>query len=595
MGARTNFHIREDIIQSILDSANIRQVVEEFVPLRKRGRNWVGLCPFHSDKDPSFSVNEEKQIFYCFGCGQGGDAIGFLMRMQGLSFIEALKKLAGLYGIDIPEAPLSYSETKRRKESEGLVGANEEASRFYQNNLLGSKRALNALKYLEKRGIGNDIITRFGLGYAEAGWDSLLNHLKSRQVMPELAEKAGLVVQRDGGGYYDRFRDRIIFPIHNKAGDIVALGGRILGDGSPKYLNSPETNIYKKGHVLYGLHKNKDAIRQAGRGYVVEGYMDLLALVQAGVNNVVATLGTALTQNHIKLLKGLTKDWVLVFDGDEAGLKASLRALPLFYQADMRVKIISLPGGDDPDTFVRREGRDVWGRMAEEAPTGIDFVMTYGISTHGKGPDGKARLIEEIISILKPIADPVKKSLLTGYVAQKLAIREEALWERLRPEGSNRPDSDTVSGAGANAGAGKSNGVDRGGLSKAEAKLIGFFMEHHQYVGQFMDAGLELWIKEPILKDLWIAIQHQYSIKGVFNFQEFIEMLGAASELKAAAIRLSECSPPCEDPDEMARGLRRYCGDRKIKALRRLMIDEIEATNKEEEKESLLKKMQRLG
>lgn len=594
MGAGIRFHISQDIIRNILEASSIRQIVEEFVPLKKMGRNWVGICPFHADKDPSLSVNEEKQIFYCFGCGQGGDAIGFLMRIQGLSFIEAVKKLANRYGIALPETQPSHSEMKLKRELEELVNANTAAARFYQDNLSMSKDALHVLEYLKKRGINSDMAARFGLGYAGPGWDHLLNHLKSKGISPEIAEKAGLVAQRQGGGYYDRFRNRLIFPIHDRGGDIVAMGGRTLEkDGLPKYLNSPETLIYKKGRILYGLYQNKDNIRQSGHGYVVEGYMDLLALVQAGVTNVTATLGTAMTSDHIKQIKGVTKDWTLVFDGDEAGVKASLRALPLFYEADMRPKVLSLPPEDDPDTFIRREGRDQWIKAAQDAPIGLDFVMAHGLKTYGSGPEGKANLMEGLIPILKPIEDPVKKSLLAGYVAQKMGIREEALWERLMPKNSRHTNKDQTSyRPPARKDTVQPQNPDNGYSSKADAKLIGFIIEHPQYLSQFMDAGLDFWIRDPQLKDLWLAILHQNSSSGRFDLSELLELLEATPTLKTTAIKVSKCSPPCEDADEMAKKLKNYCETRKIKTLRRLIINEIKNADNEEESEKLQKKMQ---
>ncbi|MGQ9812417.1 MAG: DNA primase [Dissulfurimicrobium sp.] len=596
MSAKIKFHISQDIIRNILEATSIKQIVEEFVPLKKMGRNWVGICPFHADRDPSFSVNEEKQIFYCFGCGQGGDAISFLMRIQGLSFIEAVKKLANRHGIALPETQPSHSELKLKQEAEELVNANETAARFYQDNLSMSKDAFHVLEYLKKRGINSGMALRFGLGYAGPGWDHLLNHLKSKGISPEIAEKAGLVVPREGGGYYDRFRNRLIFPIHDRNGDIVAIGGRTLEkDGLPKYLNSPETLIYKKGRILYGLYQNKDNIRQSGHGYVVEGYMDLLALAQAGINNVVATLGTAMTYEHIKQIKDITKDWTLVFDGDEAGVKASLRALPLFYGAGMRPKVLSLPPEDDPDTFVRREGRDQWIKAAQDAPIGLDFVMAHGLKTYGSDPEGKARLIEELIPILKSIEDPVKKSLFAGYVAQKMTIREEALWERLMPEDLRRTNKNqTAYRPTARKVAAQPQGQDNRYFNKADAKLIGFIIEHPQYLDQFLDAGLDFWIREPHLKDLWLAILHQNSMPGGFDLNKLLEMLESTPSLKATAIEVLKCSPPCEDADEMAKKLKNYCETRKIKTLRRLIINEIKNVDNEEESEKLQKKMQQL-
>jgi len=530
-------YIPEDVLRSVLEASDIRQVVGEYVSLKKRGRNWIGLCPFHPDKDPSFSVSEEKQKFYCFGCGEGGDVFKFLMKMQGMSFVEAVKALADRYGIIIPERPRSSRDQKRRLEAEELVSLNLAAAGFYHQNLLHSSGAGDARAYLEGRGLKSGIISRFRLGWADDRWDGLINYLKTEGLSLDKAEKAGLIVSRKSGkGHYDRFRGRIIFPILGRSGKVVALGGRILGDGQPKYLNSPETPVYNKSKVLYGLFQNKGAIRRAGRGYVVEGYMDLLALAQSDIDQVVATLGTALTEDHVRRLKGLCRDWILVFDGDAAGVKAALRALPFFYKLDLRVRVLNLPAEDDPDSFVRREGRKAWESLADTAGSGLDFAIQQGLLSYGKDPEGKFRTLEDVLLILQSVSPG----------------------------------------------------------NRAEAKLIGFLLGHPQYMESFLDAGLDLWLEVPSLRDLWMAMSHLYSMSGDLNLSELYNQLEPVPELKALAMRLSADLSPFKDKEqEMLSGLKRYCEGRRNKVLRWHVLEQIKAPA-EADDEGLLRQLLQL-
>jgi DNA primase len=585
-------YIPEDVLRNVLEAANIRQVVGEFVPLKKSGRNWVGLCPFHPDKDPSFSVSEEKQIFHCFGCGESGDAFKFLMKTQGMSFVEAVKALASRYGIIIPERPRSSKDQKRHMETEELVSLNMAAAGFYHENLLHSSGAGDARAYLKRRGLKSDIISMFRLGWANDLWDGLVNHLKTERLSLDKAEKAGLLVSRESGkGYYDRFRGRIIFPILDRSGKVVALGGRILKDGHPKYLNSPETPVYNKSRVLYGLSQNKGAIMRAGRGCVVEGYMDLLALAQFDIDQAVATLGTALTDDHVKQLRGLCKDWILVFDGDAAGVKAALRALPLFYKLDLRVKVLHLPAEDDPDSFVRREGREAWETLAETASPGLDFAIQQGLASYGKNPEGRFRTTEDVLSILHPVSDPVRKSLLVGHVAQKLGVREESLWERLNADNSMTVVPDIRKRYELSAKA----KIRKSPENRAEAKLISFLLGRPEHMEAFLDAGLDLWIEVPSLRGLWMAMSHLYSMSGNLNLSDLYDHLEPVPELRALAMRLSADFAPFEDmEEEMLSDLKIYCEGRRNKVLRWNVLEQIKASAEVVDDEDLLRQILQL-
>ncbi|RKX58493.1 MAG: DNA primase [Thermodesulfobacteriota bacterium] len=585
-------YIPEDVLRNVLEAANIRQVVGEFVPLKKSGRNWIGLCPFHPDKDPSFSVSEEKQIFHCFGCGEGGDVFKFLMKMQGMSFVEAVKALANRYGIIIPERPRSSRDQKRHMETEELVSLNLAAAEFYHRNILHSPEASDARAYLESRGLKSDTISGFRLGWANDRWDGLINHLKTEGLSLDRAEKAGLLVSRKSGkGYYDRFRGRIIFPILDRSGKVVALGGRILEDGHPKYLNSPETPVYNKSRVLYGLSQNKGAIRRAGKGYVVEGYMDLLALAQFNIDQVVATLGTALTEDHVKQLRGLCKDWILVFDGDAAGVKAALRALPFFYKLNLRVRVLVLPAEDDPDSFVRREGKEALDALVDTAGTGLDFAIQQGLASYGKDPEGRFRTTEDVLSILQPVSDPVRKSLLVGHVAQKLGVREESLWERLNVSNS----STIVPNIRKRYELSVEAKIRKGPENRAEAKLISFLLGYPQYMKTFLDAGLDLWLEVPSLRNLWMAMSHLYSMSGNLNLPDLYDQLEPVPELRTLALRLSADFAPFEDMEEkMLSDLKRYCEDRRNKVLRWNVLEQIKAPAEIVDDEDLLRQILQL-
>lgn len=591
-------HIPEDIIQAVNEAVDIRQVVGEFVPLRKRGRHWVGLCPFHADKDPSFSINEDKQIFYCFGCGEGGDAIKFLMKIQGLSFVETVKNLASRYGITIPERPLTSGERKKLELKEELIRINEEAAAFFAENLLRSRNAREARDYLDRRGINSKITGDFRLGWAPDRWDSLIRHLGKRGMNATLAETAGLVLARHSGkGHYDRFRGRIIFPIRDWIGSTVAFGARILpGDeknDQPKYINSPETPVYNKRKILYGLYQNKSAVRKFGYGVVVEGYMDILALVQAGASNAAATLGTALTPDHIKNLKRVCHDWVVTFDGDSAGQKAAARALPLFYAADLNVRVLTLPPEDDPDTFIRREGRERWEEIMRDLPSGLDFILDRGLKIHGPHPEGKLKTVEDALALLESVEDSVKKSLLASRIAQKTGVREESLWERLSSSGKSpraqkhktalkdRTTQDTHDSIALN-------------LNSADAKLLGFLLAHPVFLEEFMDCGLELWLEHKSMRSLWNAMVNLFNQASRLEFSTLESSLDAMPDVKSLATTLSSAFPPGENPEDTSAGLKKYCSVRKKKALRLQVLENLKEEGESQDAEALLKKFQQL-
>ncbi|OCC16337.1 DNA primase [Dissulfuribacter thermophilus] len=557
--------IPEDIIQRIQDLADIRQIVSEYVPLKKRGNNWVGLCPFHHDRDPSFTVNEDKQIFHCFGCGVGGGVFKFLMLIEGMSFVDAVKALADRYGVTIPEKAPSAVHSARKIKRELLLECMNKAMEFFHQNLVGSRLGVVAREYLEDRGISDATINHFKLGWAPHGWENLVKFLKKASLDLDVAREAGLIIRRDGGGgYYDRFRARVVFPIHDRRGHIVAFGGRVIGDGDPKYINSPESPIYQKKECLYGYFLNKSYIRKEGVGIVVEGYMDLVALFEHGITNVVATLGTALTEQHARLMKGLTKDWILVFDADEAGFKAASRALPILYSLGLRPKVLSLPEGHDPDTFIRSEGRVAWNRLLDSADQGIDFVLKMASETYGSGPEARMEATEEILKMINGIEDPVRKSLLISHASQKLGIKESILMDRVFSSRTPTTKKKT-----------QVRDIGTRSLESAPAQLVSFILNNPHRIEEFLDVGFDYWLEDGTLRDLWLSMVHAHEIYGALEIERFVEYISSCEEVRKLAKKLIEASPPLEDSDETIRRLKTYCLSMKNRELRRRLIEQL--------------------
>jgi DNA primase len=418
--------IPERTIDEIRDRTDVLALIGKYVSLKKAGRNFVGLCPFHAEKTPSFSVNPEKGIYKCFGCGKGGNAITFLMEVEGMSFTDAVRDLGNRCGVRIPAG----SETRQRADDKTAVlfTVNEEARSYFAENLK-SPSAAKAVEYLKKRGLDGQTARLFQIGYAPVGWDGLISHFRRMGRSERLLVSAGLAVEGDRGAY-DRFRGRIIFPIRDHRERCVGFGGRVLGPEEPKYLNSPETPVYHKGEILYGLDITREEIRKAGYAVVVEGYLDLIALFQAGVRNVVATLGTALTKEHLERLKKYTREAVLIFDPDEAGMKAAERTLPLFGEGTLYAKAALLPSGLDPDDFVRKNGADAFREIVTGARDLFDFSIERVFTRHDlTTARGVSVALEESAYIVGLIRKKADQDICIGKVTERLRIREESVRE----------------------------------------------------------------------------------------------------------------------------------------------------------------------
>jgi DNA primase len=429
-------YIPEDKVLEIKNAADIVEVVSDVVYLKKAGKNFVGLCPFHSEKTPSFTVSPQKQIFYCFGCTTGGNIFSFIMKRDGILFPDAALMLARRYGIHIPTRTLSPEQKRRIDERESMLSVNRQAMEFYGQELLGSPSGKRAMTYLKKRGLSREIIDTFRLGYAQEGWDHLLNFFSKKGIPPTTVEKSGLIVQRKNqDGFYDRFRGRIIFPIFESNMHVIGFGGRVLDDSMPKYLNSPETRLYNKSRSLYGLHLAKLKGRQSEAVYIVEGYFDLLALHQHGIQNSVATLGTSITAGHVQILRGFigkNGKIILVFDSDDAGIKAAQRSIEVFDKGYIDAQILVLPEGYDPDSYLFEFGVDSFLDLVSQAQGVIPFLMNSAVKKHGLSNEGKIRVISEMKGPLASINDKVARSLYIKGLAECVNIDESAVLERVR-------------------------------------------------------------------------------------------------------------------------------------------------------------------
>jgi DNA primase len=471
----TAFFSRDEAVQQLKEMADIVQIIGERVRLQKSGTNFKGLCPFHSEKTPSFMVNPTRRSFHCFGCGEGGDVFTFLMRYHRLTFPEALKDLAGRYQIELPQAKMSAHDRKRLEKRQTLYEICEKASSLYHSALTTDPQAEPARRYLKERAIPDEVISRFRLGFAPDRWDFLTAKL-DRSFPAAFLIEAGLAVKKERGGQYDRFRNRILCPIHEVSGKTVAFSGRILGQGQPKYLNSPETPIFSKGRLLFGLAQTKEAIRRSGSCLIVEGNFDLLSLVGRGIDNVVAPLGTALTPGQVRILKGYADEVVLLFDGDAAGLKAAMRSVPIFLGEQLPARVVILPAGHDPDSYIREHGRDGLEALLATALPLSDFVFEQLASRHGLGLEGKAKIIAELKPLLKASPDRVQQSLFASHFAQKLGVGPaELLGESGRRPPASLPRREDKS-------------LD---LPFKQKQLLEFLICYPEYLQRFLSAGIE--------------------------------------------------------------------------------------------------------
>ena len=428
--------------EKVKQQADIVRVIGEYLQLKKAGQNFRGLCPFHAEKTPSFNVHPTKQIYHCFGCGQGGDVFKFVMEMEKCAFPEAIRIVAKKCGIAIPHPKERSPEERRENQQRSvLVEMHREAQTFFVKQLEGTLEGKAARAYLEDRGLDKDAIARFGIGYAPSGGDLLLRHFRGKYPEKTLAE-SGLISRDQSGRLFDRFRRRVTFPIANESTKIVAFGARALGDEQPKYLNSPETPIYSKSNILYHLDRAKDALRRADFAILVEGYMDAIAVARAGISNVVASCGTALAESQIKLLARFTKRVIVNYDPDTAGQAATERSLTALLEHDFEVQVLALPPiGDkkaDPDLFIREKGADAYLKQVKEAPSYVDYLIRRASQMDLTTGEGKKRAVNFLLPYVQKIPNSILRSEWATRIAQQLRLEEPVLRAALRKAAAER-------------------------------------------------------------------------------------------------------------------------------------------------------------
>jgi DNA primase len=422
--------IKQEKITEIRDRASIVEVISDYVTLKKAGRNYQGLCPFHGEKTPSFTVSEEKGIFHCFGCQAGGSVFHFLMKYDQLSFPDAVERVAKRYGIKIERSD-GAREPSESGERESLYRINERTAANYHQILLSQLAGRKALDYLKSRKVNEEIARRFMVGYAPQTGSGLLDLLRREKLSVKDAMRLGLIGQRSGQQLHEKFFARLMFPIINAGGKIVGFGGRVLDQGLPKYINSSETPLFHKGSTLYGLYQAKEGIRRVDRVVVVEGYLDVMALHQFGLSYAVATLGTALTSDHVRVLGRYTRNIVALFDGDDAGRKAAARSFEIFIETGLLGRAAFLPKGEDPDTYIHGHGPEALEKILEEAVPLADYYFSSLKQRFGMSLEGKSQIASEVSRLLTKVNNPIEVDLLVRRAVDTLGVREEVLRRRV--------------------------------------------------------------------------------------------------------------------------------------------------------------------
>lgn len=427
----------QEFIEKITDSNNLVEVISQYTQMKRTGSQLMGRCPFpdHAEKTPSFSVSESKQVYHCFGCGKSGNIFSFLRDYQGMGFPEAVEYLADRAGIPmpVPQSPVAQdAEEKQRERKRQISEANRLAAQYFSNQFKNLPNQHPVREYVKKRGLKNETLETFQIGYAGSDWDGLVNHLSSKSISKEISEAAQLIrAKQGGGGYFDLFRERLIFPIQNHLGDAIAFGGRIIFDGQPKYLNSPETPVFSKSRTLYGLHHTAKYIRSEDLVIVVEGYMDAVSLYQAGIQNVVAIMGTALTPDHCRMLKRMTNHVLVLLDGDAAGQNAAERSLPVLLSQGLYPRGLILPDGQDPDDFVKTEGVEVLKQKIQKSEDLFKIVLKDWMSAYTGEAQQKVQLADRARPVFEQMSDLRLKKLYVQELAQMMQVHPNWLVEAL--------------------------------------------------------------------------------------------------------------------------------------------------------------------
>lgn len=521
--------IPEKILEQIQSRSDIVEVISRYIPLQKAGRNYRAPCPFHHEKTPSFIVSPDKQIYHCFGCGAGGNVFSFVMKYESLEFPEAVEMLAEKAGIKVPRSGPQNKELTSLAIQ--LYKINELAASFFQETLSRNQAARD---YLASRGISEETIKKFKIGYAPDGWDNILNFFKKKNIDGALLEKAGLAISNEKGGYYDRFRKRVMFPIFDLKDRVLGFGGRVMDSSLPKYMNSPETYIYSKGRHLYGLNFSRDSIKKEGHALIVEGYLDFIIPYQALARNIIATLGTALTIDQVKLLKRFANTVIMVYDPDEAGEAASLRNMDLFIGEGVNVYIAELPAGFDPDNYIRKFGTDDFIKLTRSSKNLFDYKLSKLAARFDiKSAHGKAAIAGEMLPTISRIENAVLRSNLIKKLAEKLSVDEESIrteLKKVKPDYSVRAYNVTPVEA-------------KKDSKSAEKMLLALLLEGDSFLQRAKAALLPDEFRDSLVRDVIKAIYdlsvEEKSVTAV-RLMNYFDNNEDASDLISEVVNLSE-------------------------------------------------------
>jgi len=551
----------QSVKEEIKRAVDVVELIGQFVQLKKAGQSYMGLCPFHSEKAPSFTVSPAKQMFHCFGCKKGGDLFAFWMSYHQVSFPEAVRDLAEKYHIALPE-PFRPGNVDKASFSlkEAVLTVNAAAAEFYHEILLKSGKGISGRKYFERRSIPSDVVDEFLLGYAADEWEGLTGLLKKKKADLEKAVQAGLIIPRNNGTFYDRFRGRVIFPIFNLRKQIVGFGGRVLDDSLPKYLNTPETPAFQKGEVMYGLHVAYPHIRESGCAVIVEGYMDFLALASHGFRQAVATLGTALTKNHIRSLKGYAREAMVVFDADAAGRAAALRSLSIFLDEGMAARVMVLPQNEDPDSFVNKHGLDAFRDLMDRSVPVFDFYMDQKVFESGNHVEGRVNALNEVIPFLTGLRNDAQRSLYSKRLSERLGIPEAVVLSELKKRIAY-PDRKST----------KDNACEDLSLPKLRkmdnVELLNLMIHHPQTIERLGGSDFRVLLSDPAIVEIFDCVVESHRKKGELKTSEIMDRLNG--EPAKGLLREIMLSRPICSSDVLEHVLQEYekkINERKLRA-----------------------------
>lgn len=574
-------YINDDIIDKVKESSDIVDIISNYIQLKKSGSNFVGLCPFHNEKTPSFTVSESKQYFRCFGCGEGGDSIAFIMKKENLDFVDAVKLLADKYNIQMEEKQI---DQKSVGEKERLYNINKETARFFYDNLGSNQKSLD---YLSKRQIDIKTMRQFGLGYANDSWDSLHKHLLKKGFKSEEIAKIGLIGRKSGNtGYYDKFRDRIIFPIIDTRSRVIGFGGRVMNDSVPKYLNSSDSMIFNKGNHLYGLnlvskYSDKKKI------LLVEGYMDVISLFSSGVNFAVASLGTALTERQAKLLKRFGEEIYICYDSDDAGTKATLRAIDILIEADVKPRIILLPNGMDPDDYIKKMGNIEFNKLFVKSLNHIDYKINISKTKYNLDSiEEKIQFTLEVSKIIRSLKSPVEQDVFIKKISEDTGISLEAIEAEVKRNKYVNKSTNKFKGQKPNISPVKAR-ITSGNL-KAEVDLLLLMIEDKDYFDVIKDS-LELEdFSSKEYRRVYEIIKNQYLDKTTIDIDNIIEIYSKETQNKEIidTLKMSNINYQSTKIEQIIKDLINTLVYNKLETKRKHIIEKISILEKKDHRDN---------